>query len=235
MMHGGDGATLRELLGRMFRAHPWHGVPVGEDAPQTVNVYVEIVPTDTVKYELDKVTGMLKVDRPQKYSNICPTLYGFIPQTLCAERVAERTVQRTGREAIVGDGDPLDICILTEKHFTHGDFLLHAIPIGGFRMIDGNEADDKILAVLESDLAYGEMQHIAQCPSAMVNRLKHYFLTYKQIPGEGKRKVEIAEVYDRPEALEVIRRSMTDYQRLYGIRARPAAGKKARRGSLNRK
>ena len=69
----------------------------------------------------------------------------------------------------------------------------------------------------------------------MVNRLKHYFLTYKQIPGEGKRKVEIAEVYDRPEALEVIRRSMKDYQRLYGVRSKPATGKRTRRGSLNRK
>jgi inorganic pyrophosphatase len=72
--------------------------------------------------------------------------------------------------------------------------------------------------VLESDLAYGEIQHMAQAPRAMVDRLKHYFLTYKQIPGEGKRKVEIAEVYDRPEALEVIRRSFKDYQRLYAPR-----------------
>src|SRR4051794_3470216 len=139
----------------MFRAHPWHGVPIGPDAPENVNVYIEIVPTDTVKYELDKDSGILKVDRPQKYSNICPTPYGFIPQTLCAERVAERTVERTGRDDIVGDGDPLDICVLTEKHFAHGDFLLHAIPIGGFRMLDGNEADDKIIAVMEQDAVYG--------------------------------------------------------------------------------
>ena len=83
-------ATLRATLGLMFRAHPWHGVAIGPDSPEIVNVYIEIVPTDTVKYELDKATGNLKVDRPQKYSNICPTLYGFIPQTLCAERVAER-------------------------------------------------------------------------------------------------------------------------------------------------
>jgi inorganic pyrophosphatase len=221
--------TVRDVLSIMFRAHPWHGVPIGPDAPEVVNVYIEIVPTDTVKYELDKATGILKVDRPQKYSNIVPTLYGFIPQTLCAERVAERTVQRTGRHDIVGDDDPLDICVLTEKHFTHGDFLLHAIPIGGFRMIDGNEADDKIIAVLESDLVYGELQHIAQLPRALLDRLKHYFLTYKQIPGEGKRSVEIAEVYDQPEALEVIKRSMKDYERLYGAksnmtdsRARPA-------------
>ena len=132
------GATLREILGLMFRAHPWHGIPIGPEAPEVVNVYVEIVPTDTVKYELDKDTGILKVDRPQKYSNVCPTLYGFIPQTLCAEQVAERSIQRTGRDDIIGDDDPLDICVLTEKHFTHGDFLLHAIPIGGFRLTYGS-------------------------------------------------------------------------------------------------
>ena len=81
-----NGASVREILGLMFRAHPWHGIPIGPEAPDVVNVYIEIVPTDTVKYELDKDTGILKVDRPQKYSNVCPTLYGFIPQTLCAER-----------------------------------------------------------------------------------------------------------------------------------------------------
>src|SRR5688500_14905883 len=138
---------LWQALGVLFNSLPWHGVSPGSGAPAVLTCFIEIVPTDTVKYELDKDTGILKVDRPQKYSNICPTLYGFIPQTLCAERVAERTIQRTGREDIIGDDDPLDICVLTEKHFTHGDFLLHAIPIGGFRMLDGNEADDKIIAV----------------------------------------------------------------------------------------
>ncbi len=73
MMQDGDGATLRELLGRMFRAHPWHGVSVGDDAPEIVTVYIEIVPTDTVKYEVDKVSGYLSVNRPQKYSNVCPS------------------------------------------------------------------------------------------------------------------------------------------------------------------
>ena len=216
MLHGSDGATLRELLGRMFRAHPWHGVPVGDEAPETVNVYVEIVPTDTVKYELDKVTGMLKVDRPQKYSNVCPTLYGFIPQTLCAERVGERTIQRTGREDIVGDGDPLDICILTEKHFTHGDFLLHAIPIGGFRMIDGNEADDKIIAVMQQDAVYGGWNDLKSVPVNTIERLRHYFLTYKDAPGVAQRKAEITHIYGRAEAHEVIRRAQDDYLAHFG-------------------
>jgi len=207
---------MRDVLGLMFRSHPWHGVPIGPEAPEIVNVYIEIVPTDTVKYELDKDTGILKVDRPQKYSNICPTLYGFIPRTLCAEQVADRTRQRTGRDDIVGDDDPLDICVLTEKYFTHGDFLLHAIPIGGFRMIDGNEADDKIIAVLHDDAAYGKIEDIADCPVALLDRVKHYFLTYKQGPGSDQPVVRIPEVYDRAEAEHVIHLSMDDYREDFG-------------------
>jgi inorganic pyrophosphatase len=210
------GASLRETLGLMFRAHPWHGIPIGPDAPEVVNVYVEIVPTDTVKYELDKDTGILKVDRPQKYSNICPTLYGFIPQTLCAEDVAERTAQRTGRDDIVGDDDPLDICVLTEKHFTHGDFLLHAIPIGGFRMIDGNEADDKIIAVMQQDAVYGGWNDLKAVPVSTIERLRHYFLTYKDAPGGSQKKTEITHIYGRAEAHDIIRRSQVDYRTRFG-------------------
>ncbi|MDC0709562.1 inorganic pyrophosphatase [Stigmatella sp. ncwal1] len=212
-----------------FQAHPWHGVSPGDAAPEVLTAYIEIVPTDALKYELDKETGILRLDRPQQFSSQCPTLYGFIPQTYCGEQVAQRAADRTGRKEIQGDGDPMDICVLTEKSISSGNLLVRAVPIGGFRMIDGEEADDKILAVLESDLVYGEMQHVAQCPRAMVDRLKHYFLTYKQIPGEGKRRVEIAEVYDRPEALEVIRRSMKDYQRLYGTAPRTTRSRPRKR------
>jgi inorganic pyrophosphatase len=203
------------------QAHPWHGITPGEEAPEIVTAYIEIVPTDAVKYELDKESGILKLDRPQRFSSQCPTLYGFIPQTYCDELVAKRCAERTGLKDIRGDGDPIDICVLTEKVISNGNLLVRAVPVGGFRMVDGNEADDKIIAVLESDLVYGELQHIAQLPRALLDRLKHYFLTYKQIPGEGKRSVEIAEVYDRPEALEVIKRSVKDYERIYG--QKPAA------------
>ncbi|NTX00800.1 MULTISPECIES: inorganic pyrophosphatase [Myxococcus] len=201
---------------KSFAAHPWHGITPGNESPEIVTAYIEIVPTDAVKYELDKESGILKLDRPQRFSSQCPTLYGFIPQTYCDELVAKRCAERTGVKNIQGDGDPIDICVLTEKVVSNGNLLVRAVPIGGFRMIDGNEADDKIIAVLESDLVYGELQHIAQLPRPLLDRLKHYFLTYKQIPGEGKRSVEIAEVYDRPEAMEVIRRSMKDYDRVYG-------------------
>ncbi len=194
-----------------FKAHPWHGVSFGEQAPEVVTVYVEIVPTDTVKYELDKQTGYLWVDRPQKYSNVCPSLYGFIPRTLCAERVAERCMERTGRTGIVGDGDPMDICILTEKTITHGDILIQALPIGGFRMIDGDEADDKIIAVLQSDAIYGGWTDMRAVPVNAIERLRHYFLTYKDAPGLNNPRVEITHVYGRAEAHDVIRRSHEDY------------------------
>jgi inorganic pyrophosphatase len=202
---------LYELMRLMFKPHPWHGVPVGEQAPEVVNVYIEIVPTDTIKYELDKETGLLKIDRPQRYSNICPSLYGFIPQTYCGNKVGEFCAEQIGRPGIIGDGDPLDICVLSEKEVSHGNILLHARPIGGLRMIDGDEADDKIIAVMKGDAAYGEWQDIEECPHALIDRLRHYFLTYKDVPGDRDSKVEVTHVYGREEAYEVIRRSREDY------------------------
>lgn len=181
----------------------------GPSAPELVNVYIEIVPTDPVKYELDKVSGHLKVDRPQRFSSMCPTLYGFIPQTFCGDEVAECV----GRAGIQGDGDPMDICVLSEKTFAHGSFFLNAKPIGGLRMLDGQQADDKIIAVLDSDLAYGALSDISEVPKGLVDRLKHYFLSYKQLPGDAPRRVEIEDVYARDEALDVIGRSLRDYKK----------------------
>lgn len=199
------------LFPSAFRAHPWHGVELGANAPSCVTAYIEIVPTDTVKYESDKVTGLLKVDRPQRFSNVCPSLYGFLPRTLCADRVGEYCSERTGRPGIVGDGDPMDICVLTEKEIGHGDLLVQAIPIGGLRMIDSKEADDKIIAVMQDDALYGQYSDITQCPKPVLERLRHYFLTYKHAPGSPEHRVEITHVYGREEAFEVIRRSQEDY------------------------
>lgn len=197
-----------------YKLHPWHGVNTGDDAPEVVNCYVEVVPTDTVKYEVDKATGFLKIDRPQKYSNVVPALYGFIPRTLCADKVAELCNEKTGRVDIKGDCDPIDICILTEKMIAHGDILVEAIPIGGFRMIDGDEADDKIIAVLRNDIIYGEYKDLSDCSLMMVDRMKHYFLTYKDMPGT-KRNCEITHIYGKEEAHEVINRSLEDYKTYY--------------------
>ena len=213
----GDEERLERLLGLMFQAHPWHGVPPGEEAPRVVNAYVEIVPTDAVKYELDKASGHLRVDRPQRFSSFPPTLYGFIPQTFCGDRVGELCRECLGEgRRIRGDGDPMDVCVLTERPAAHADFLVRARPVGGLRMVDGDEADDKIIAVLEHDVAYGYIEDISQAPRGLVERLQHYFLTYKQLPQESPRRVEIADVYGRDAAHETIRRSIEDYRALYG-------------------
>ena len=211
-----DDAALHRLFKLLFQAHPWHGVSPGAKAPTELAAYIEIVPTDPVKYELDKGSGHLRVDRPQRFSSLCPTLYGFIPQTFCGEEVAALCAERTGLTGIKGDGDPMDICVLSEKAFAHGSFFLQAKPIGGLRMIDGHQADDKIIAVLTADVAYGHLEDISACPKGLVDRLTHYFLTYKQLPGEAPRRVEIAAVYNREEALDVIARSIRDYRKGFG-------------------
>jgi len=199
-----------DLLPLLFKPHPWHGVAIGPETPAVVTAYVEIVPSDTVKFEIDKPTGLLKVDRPQQFSNVCPTLYGFLPQTYCGDRVAALSRRRTGRPTIAGDGDPLDICILTENTFPRGDVLLQACPIGGLHVLDRDEADDKILAILKGDVAFGQVADIAELPPPQIDRLKHYFLTYKSPPGELG-AVEITHVYGRAEAHQVIEASREDY------------------------
>ena len=201
----------QNLIEILFQPHPWHGVAPGPQAPAQVTVYVEIVPSDDVKYELDKATGFLKVDRPQQFSSACPSLYGFVPQTYCGERVADLAARSAGRE-LVGDGDPLDICVLSEKAFSHGGFLVQAIPIGGLRVLDYGEADDKIIAVLKDDVAFGKLTDLAELATAQIERLKHYFLTYKLAPDAMSRPVEIAEVYGRQEAHRVIEESRADYR-----------------------
>ena len=199
------------LMGLRYKSHPWHGLDIGEDAPNVVTAFIEMVPTDTVKYELDKVSGYIKIDRPQKYSNVVPALYGFLPQTYCGDLVAEYCMSQTERTDIHGDGDPLDICVLTEKTISHGDIIAEVRPIGGFRMLDKNEADDKIIAVLKHDATYNIYNDISELPHVIIDRLRHYFLTYKDLPGE-ERRTEINHVYNKEEAFEVICRSAEDYK-----------------------
>ncbi len=102
---------LLDHLKLLFQAHPWHGVSPGQNAPAEVSAYIEIVPTDPVKYELDKVSGHLRVDRPQRFSSMCPTLYGFIPRTFCGDEVAALCAKRTGRTGIEGTAIPwISVC-----------------------------------------------------------------------------------------------------------------------------
>lgn len=196
---------------RRYKAHPWHGISLGDNAPETVRCFIEIVPTDTVKYEVDKDTGYLCIDRPQKYSNIIPALYGFLPRTYSANRVAELFNNRMGRNDIKGDGDPVDICVLTEKDITHGDIIVRARPIGGFRLLDHNMADDKLIAVLEDDAIYSKYKDIADLPQTVVDRLKHYFTTYKDLPEDKSPRCILVDTYGVEVAQDVIKRSIEDY------------------------
>lgn len=209
---------IARLMGLRYKSHPWHGLEVGDDAPEIVTAFIEMVPTDTIKYELDKVSGYIRIDRPQKYSTVVPALYGFIPQSFCGDQIADYCMKQCGRQNIKGDGDPLDICVLTERTISHGDIIASVKPIGGFRMLDGDEADDKIIAVLRNDATYRGYNDIEELPHIVVDRLKHYFLTYKDMPAvdrdseQSQRKVEIVATYGREEAYEVIRHSLEDYK-----------------------
>lgn len=196
------------------KSHPWHGISLGDNVPDEVRAFIEIVPTDTVKYEVDKESGYLSLDRPQKFSNIVPSLYGFLPRTYCSVKMAELTNTALARYDIEGDGDPLDICVLTEKDVTHGDIIVRARPIGGLRLLDNNQADDKIVAVLKNDAVYGQYNDIEELPLNITRRLIHYFTTYKDIPGETKRRMQFISIYGAEVAKDVIRRSMEDYQEL---------------------
>ena len=188
-----------------WRPHPWHGVEIGPDPPRVVNAYIEITPFDLVKYEVDKVTGYLRVDRPQRTSSLPPALYGFIPRTYCASRVAA-----LAPNAARGDGDPLDICVISERPINKSEILLRARVVGGLQMIDHGEADDKIVAVLASDYVWGAAKTMAELPRIMIERLEHYFATYKLIPGEES-QTRIASVYDAEAAYRVIEAAMADY------------------------
>lgn len=201
---------IARIMGLRYKSHPWHGLDMGDEAPEIVTAFIEMVPTDTVKYEVDKTSGYLKIDRPQKYSNVVPALYGFLPQTYCGNGVAKICRDILNREDIEGDGDPLDIVVLTEKAIAHGDIIAAVKPIGGFRMIDGNEADDKIIAVLRNDATYSCYNDISELPKTVVDRMKHYFLTYKDMPGV-ERLAEITHIYGREEAHSVINASVEDY------------------------
>ena len=189
-----------------WRPHPWHGLDSGDNAPKVVNAYIEITPFDVVKYEIDKETGYLRVDRPHRATSQPPTLYGFIPQTYCAEGVAALS-----GVADTGDLDPLDICVISERPINHSEVILNAKVVGGLHMIDGGEVDDKIVAVLENDNLWSEINDIHELPDIFVERLCHYFGTYKMIPGQPS-NASIHHVYDRDKAYKVILAAQADYR-----------------------
>ena len=193
-----------------WRPHPWHGLEVGENAPQVVSAFIEVTSFDAIKYEVDKLTGYMRVDRPQRSSSMPPSLYGFIPRTYCGDRIGELS-PRTD----VGDGDPLDICVLSERPIDRAEVILNARVIGGLHMIDQGEADDKIISVLENDRYYKDINDIGDLPDVLIERLRHYFGTYKLVPGKES-DVYVDRVYNREEAFRVIEASMADYRDMFG-------------------
>jgi len=175
-----------------------------------VHAYIEITPFDLIKYEIDKDTGYLRVDRPQHTSSRPPTLYGFIPRTYCGPRVRALSPNATR-----GDRDPLDICVISERAMTRAEVILDARVVGGLLATDGGEADDKIIAVLANDKFWKDVQDVSQVPEILVERLWHYFSTYKMVPGQEPPML-IERVLDRSQALQVVVAAMEDYEEAYG-------------------
>lgn len=192
-----------------WRPHPWHGLEVGKNPPEHVQAYIEITPYDLVKYEVDKETGYLRVDRPQRTSSQPPALYGFIPRTFCGKRVGALS-----NHTQKGDRDPLDICVISERPIAKSEVILNTRVVGGLPMVDHGEADDKIIAVLETDNMWAQVTDISELPKVLVDRLYHYFSTYKLIPGEEV-NVTIDEPYGREHAMKVVMASIKDYQEEY--------------------
>jgi inorganic pyrophosphatase len=183
---------------------------VGPKPPYIVHAYIEITPFDLVKYEIDKVTGYMRVDRPQRTSSQPPTLYGFIPRTYCGRRV-----HALSPEAERGDDDPLDICVISERPLARAEVILNARVVGGLQALDGGEADDKIIAVLDNDEFWKDIEDISQVPDILVERLQHYFSTYKMTSG-GISQMSIKKIFDRECALQVVTAAIEDYNEVYG-------------------
>lgn len=193
-----------------WRPHPWHGLETGPNPPEVVHAFIEITPFDLMKYEVDKATGYLRVDRPQQSSSLPPSLYGFIPRTYCAQRV-----KALSPHAAKGDGDPLDICVLSERPISRNEVILNARVVGGLHMIDKGEADDKIIAVLANDAYWRDVQDVTDFPSVVIERLRHYFATYKLVPGLPSQS-SVENVYGREHAFKVIRAAIEDYADGFG-------------------
>jgi len=190
------------------RPHPWHGLEAGRELPFWVNAYIEITPFDLIKYEVDKASGYLRVDRPQRTSSQPPTLYGFIPKTYCGSRIAALC---PGAER--GDGDPLDICVISERPIQRSEIIVPARVVGGLQLLDRGEADDKLIAVLEADFVWGGVGDIGELPTILVERLQHYFTTYKIVPN-ARPQIAVQQVYGADHAARVVSAAVEDYNAL---------------------
>lgn len=195
------------------RAHPWHGLSIGESPPDVIDAYIEITPYDAVKYEIDKRSGYLRVDRPQGSSALPPTLYGFIPRTYCDDRVAALTPH-----AEIGDRDPLDVCVISEQRIDRADIVVSARVVGGIQLLDEGEADDKIVAILRSDRVYDGAHELEDLPEALLRRIVHYFATYKLLPGAPDvNSIEVVGTYGADHARAVIAAAAADYADAFDV------------------
>jgi inorganic pyrophosphatase len=149
------------------------------------------------------------VDRPQLTSSLPPALYGFIPRTYCGPRVG-----RLSPRARRGDGDPLDVLVLSERAITRSEVIVPCRVIGGLRMIDRGEADDKIVAVLDNDPYWEKTRELRNLSPVLARRLEHYFLTYKLAPGRPQ-VVRIDRLYGAAHAARVITAAIADYDEAF--------------------
>lgn len=172
----------------------WHDVSVGEDAPDKVNTIIEIPKDSKIKYEFDKDTGLLKLDRFLYSSVHYSGDYGFIPQTLCE------------------DDDPLDVFIISHRS-TYPMTLCEVKVLGVMKMVDDGEADDKIIAVHSTDPRYGEWENLEDIPEHFVEELKEFMRTYKRL--ESK-EVDVNEIYGKEEAKKIVNESMKIYKNKFG-------------------
>ncbi|MDQ3999998.1 MAG: inorganic diphosphatase [Actinomycetota bacterium] len=173
--------------------HPWHDVPIGDDVPDEINIVVEISKGSKVKYELDKDTGLLEVDRVLYSSVVYPENYGFIPQTLA------------------DDDDPLDAIVLMQEPIQPMS-LLEVRPIGLLPMVDEGENDENILCVHVDDPQYEAFTHVNELPEHRLNEIKQFFKEYKNLE---RKEVEVGEISGPEDAVEYIRRAIERYKKQF--------------------
>ncbi len=178
----------------MYVLHPWHGAHYGDHAPDHVNALIEISQGSRAKYEIDKTTGLLRLDRVIYSSFHYPVNYGFIPKTLGE------------------DGDPLDILVICSESI-QPLCLIDATVIGNMQMIDHGEEDHKIIAIASNDPTVNHVSDIDDIPSHFFAQLKNYFQQYKVL--ENK-KVVIDEFQDKQTAYRIINESITRYNDKFG-------------------
>lgn len=177
-----------------MKFHPWHHVSYGKNAPELVNGIIEIPKNSRAKYELDKESGMLLLDRVLYSSINYPANYGFIPRTYC------------------DDGDPLDILVVSQIDIVPM-CMVEAKVIGVMRMMDGGEMDDKIIAVAANDMSVNHLNDISELPPHALLELRSFFEDYKKLE---KKEVIVEDFQNREVAMEVIAQSITDYEEKFG-------------------